>query len=77
MIGSSQFFQLLEYYYKKDEEFLEKVQRTFTKMQISMDQLSYEVRLRCLSLWSLEERINRKDLIEVFKMSQEKSIIGL
>jgi len=31
----------------------------------------------CLKLWTLEERRNRQDLIEVFKISQRKSIIGL
>ena len=29
---------------------------------------SYEERLYCLKLWTLEERRNRQDLIEVFKM---------
>jgi len=42
-----------------------------------MEGLSYKDRLRCLNLGSLEERRNRQDLIEVFKMSQGKSIIGL
>jgi len=32
-----------------------------------MDGLSYEERLQSLNLWSLEERRNRQDLIEVFK----------
>jgi len=75
----------VEYYYvsawsaycKKDKELLEKVQRRFTKMITNMEGLSYEDRLRCLNLWSLEERRNRQDLIEVFKMSQGKSITGL
>jgi len=51
-------------YYKKDKELLEKVQRRFTKMITNMKGLSYEDRLRCLNLWSLEERSNRQDLIE-------------
>jgi len=33
-----------------------------------MDGKSYEERLQCLKLWTLEERRNRQDLIEVFKM---------
>jgi len=33
-----------------------------------MDQLSYMERLERLHLWTLEERINRLDLIEVFKI---------
>jgi len=57
-------------YYKKDKELLEKVQRRFTKMIVNMDGLSYEERLQSLNLWSLEERRNRQDLIEVFKMSK-------
>jgi len=39
----------------------------------NMKGLSYEERLRCLTL---EERRNRQNLIEVFKISQGKSIIG-
>ena len=35
-------------------------------MITNMEGLSYEDRLRCLNLWSLEERRNRQDLIEVF-----------
>ena len=33
-----------------------------------MDGKSYEERLQCLKLWTLEKRRNRQDLIEVFKM---------
>ena len=61
-------------YCKKDKELLEKVQRRFTIMIVNME--GYEGRLSCLKLWTLEERRNRQDLIEVFKISQEKSIIG-
>ena len=48
-------------------------------MIINVEGLGDEERLglRCLNLWSLEERRNRQDLIEVFKMSQGKSIITL
>ena len=46
-------------------------------MIINMEGLSYEERLRHLKLWTSEERRNRQDLIEVFKISQGKSIIGL
>jgi len=58
-------------------ELLEQVQRRFTKMIVNVEGLSYEKRLRCLKLWTLEERRNTQDLIEVFKISQGKSIIGL
>ena len=47
---------------------LEKVQHRYTKMIINMQDKAYEERLWCLGLWSLEERRNRQDLIEVFKM---------
>ena len=33
-----------------------------------MKELSYEKRLECIGLWSLEERRNRADLLKVFKM---------
>jgi len=42
-----------------------------------MEGLSYEERLRYLKLWTQEERRNRQDLVEVFKISQCKSITGL
>jgi len=51
---------------------LEKVQR-FTKMIVNINELSYEERLDSLKLWSLEERRNRQNLIEVFKMSEGMS----
>jgi len=38
------------------------------KMINNMEGKSYEDRLYCLKLWTLEERRNRQDLIEVFKM---------
>jgi len=55
-------------HYSKDKELLEKVQRRFTRMIKGMDQLSYMARLERLHLWTLEERRNRSDLIEVFKI---------
>ena len=42
-------------------------------MIVNMEGLSYEERRKCLKLWTLEERRNRQDLIEVFKISQGKS----
>ena len=50
------------------KELLEKVQHRYTKMIINMQDKAYDERLRCLGLWTLEERRNRQDLIEVFKM---------
>ena len=64
-------------YYKKDKEVLKRVQRRFTKMIVNMDGLSYKDRLQSLKLWSLEERRNRQDLIEVFKMSKGMTRIRL
>jgi len=42
-------------HYKKDKELIEKVQRRFTKMVNNMEGKSYEERLYCLKLWTLEE----------------------
>ena len=52
-------------YYQKDKHLLERIQHRFTRM---MKQLPYEERLGQLGLWSLEERRNRGDLLQVFKM---------
>jgi len=50
---------------------MEKGQRRFAKMIVTIEGLSCEERLRCLKLWTLEERRNREDLMEIFKTSQE------
>jgi len=55
-------------YYKKDREWLGKVQRRFTKMIKGMKVKSHEERLQKLKLWSLEERRNRHDWIEMFNI---------
>ena len=47
---------------------LERVQHRFTHMIPGFRQLSYETRLDRLRLWTLEERRNRADLLEVFNM---------
>jgi len=64
-------------HYKKDKELIEKVQRRFTKIINNMEEKSYEERLYCLKLWTLEERRNRQDLIEVFKMCNGLSRLKL
>ena len=56
---------------------LERIQRRFTKMISDKNGKTYEDRLRCLRLWTLEERRNRQDLIEVFKMYRGLSNISL
>jgi len=55
-------------HYNKDKILLERVQHHFTQMFPHLRSLSYEHRLCQLGLWSLEERRNRADLIELFKM---------
>jgi len=52
---------------------LEKVQRRFTRR--TPEYMEYECRHRQLGLWTLEERKNRADLIEVFKMYTGLSIL--
>jgi len=55
-------------HYQKDKELLERVQHRFTRMFEGFSSLPYGERLLRLGLWTLEERINRSDLIELFKM---------
>ena len=55
-------------HYIKDKNQIEKVQRCFTKMIPELHGLTYENRLKAVKLWTLEERRNRTDLIEVFKL---------
>jgi ribonuclease P/MRP protein subunit RPP40 len=55
-------------HYSKDKHVLERVQHRFTRMIKEVRELTYEQRLKRLKLWTLEERRNRGDLIEVFKM---------
>jgi len=52
-------------HYRKDKELLERVQHCFTRMFGHLRHLEYEERLNILGLWSLEERMNRADLLEV------------
>ena len=56
-------------YYKKDKQLLERVQHRFTRMLPGLKSLEYDDRLKALGMWSLEERRNRADLLEVFKTS--------
>jgi len=55
-------------HYSKDIHLLERVQHRFTHLFSELRSLPYEERLRQLGLWSLEERRNRTDLIELFKL---------
>ena len=60
-------------HYRKDKELLQRVQHRFTRMFCHLRHLEYEERLNILGLWSLEERRNRADLLEVYKMASGKS----
>jgi len=62
-------------HYAKDKELLEKVQHRFTRLFKDLRDMEYLQRLNCLGLWTLEERRNRSDLIEVFKMCRGHSAI--
>ena len=55
-------------HYIKDNVPLEKVQHRFTRLIPDLRSVKYGTRLEVLRLWSLEERRNRADLIEVYKM---------
>ena len=52
----------------KDADMLEGVQRRATKMIQSLRNLSYEERLKRLSMFSLRHKRFRGNMIEVFKM---------
>jgi len=60
-------------HYRKDKELLERVHHRFTRMFSHLRHLEYEERLNIFGLWSLEERRNRADLLEVYKMALGKS----
>ena len=58
-----------------DKHMLEKVQHRFTRMVPGMKELPYKSKLKLLGLWALEERRNRADLLEMFKMLTGKSSV--
>ena len=62
-------------YYEKDKAKLESVQHRFTRLFPGLKTKAYEERLKELKLWSLEERRNRSDLIEIFKMVKGYSTV--
>ena len=55
----------MKYDQELDKELLEKVQHRFTWLFKDLRNMEYPQRLDCLGLWTLEERRNRSDLIEV------------
>ena len=64
-------------HYQKDKDLLERIQHRFTRMFGHLRKLEYNKRLQQLGLWSLEERRNRADLIEVYKMATGLSTVPL
>jgi ribonucleases P/MRP protein subunit RPP40 len=60
----------------KDIQLLERVQRKSTKLVRGFHKLSYKDCLRRLGLTTLEERRNRGDLIEVYKLLHRKENNG-
>ena len=54
--------------YVKDRALLERVQHRFTRMVWGCEKIAYEDRLAKLGLWTLQERRNRADMVEVFRM---------
>lgn len=64
-------------HYVKDKALLERVQHRFTRLFENLRELEYQDRLTALNLWSLEERRNRADLIEVFKMAHGHTNVAL
>ena len=58
-------------YFRKDIDFIERVQRRATKIPPTLRRLSYEDRLKALKLTTLEERRDRGFLIEAYKILHE------
>ena len=61
-------------HYIKNKDTLERIQHRFTRLIPGMQKLTYMERLAKLNLWSLEERRNRSDLIEVFRIGHYGAI---
>jgi len=57
-------------HYTKDKELLERVQHRFTQMIKEVRDKDYLDRLKKLNLWTLEERRNRADVIELSKINK-------
>jgi len=61
--------------YWKDNFRVERVQHRFTRILPGLKSLEYDDQLKVLGIWSLEERRNRADLLEVFKMKSGLSAV--
>ena len=66
-MGQNSFWVLIILHYRKDKLLLEKVQHRFTRLFDNLKDLEYNERLRKLNLWTLEERRNCADLIELIQ----------
>ena len=64
-------------HYQKDKDLIERIQHRFTRLIPGLAKLPYSTRLDRLNLWTLEERRNRADLIELYKISRAQSSIKL
>jgi len=62
-------------HYIKDKTLPERVQHRFTRLFPHLRSLPCEVRLSHLGLWTVEERRNTADLIEIFKIAKGLSSI--
>jgi hypothetical protein len=51
------------------------VQHQFTRLIPGIEDLEYQDRLKLLGLLTLEERRNRTDLVEMFKISRTMSAV--
>ena len=57
----------------KDKDYLEQIQRRATKLVKGFKKLTYEDRLKQLGIYSLEKRGLRGDVIEVYKILNDKA----
>jgi len=65
-------------YYNKDKQLLERVQHRFFRMigLPGLKQLPYQERLERLGLWSLKERRNRADLLDLESLSNVQMMVN-
>jgi len=64
-------------YLKRDIDVVERVQHRATKIIQGTSGLDYENRLKKLNMYTLQERRDRGDLIQLFKLIKEGNIGGL
>ena len=64
-------------HYRKDIGLLEAVQRRATRLIPGLKGMAYADRLKVLGLYSLERRSWRGDMIELYKIFERKTDIGV